>query len=91
MNKIKVHITITALAMLLFLPGLGVTPLFDWDELNFAESAREMNLSNNWYYVQVAFEPFWEKPLCSFGFRPSSYHFLANIPGSFACQMRWLA
>ena len=62
MNKIKVHIIITALAMLLFLPGLGVTPLFDWDELNFAESAREMNLSNNWYYVQVAFEPFWEKP-----------------------------
>ena len=59
MNKFKVHIIITALAMLLFLPGLGVTPLFDWDELNFAESAREMNLSNNWYYVQVAFEPFW--------------------------------
>lgn len=62
MTKAQVHLIITALAGLLFLPGLGVTPLFDWDELNFAESAREMTVSNNWYYVQVAFEPFWEKP-----------------------------
>jgi 4-amino-4-deoxy-L-arabinose transferase-like glycosyltransferase len=62
MNKAQVHIIITALAILIFLPGLGATPLFDWDELNFAESAREMQLSGNWYYVQVGFEPFWEKP-----------------------------
>jgi len=62
MNKSQVHLIITLLACLIFLPGLGVTPLFDWDELNFAESAREMQLSGNWYYVQVGFEPFWEKP-----------------------------
>ena len=62
MNKSQVHLIITLLACLVFLPGLGVTPLFDWDELNFAESAREMQLSGNWYYVQVGFEPFWEKP-----------------------------
>lgn len=62
MNKAQVHIIITAIAILIFLPGLGATPLFDWDELNFAESAREMQLSGNWYYVQVGFEPFWEKP-----------------------------
>lgn len=62
MNKSQVHLIITLLACLVFLPGLDVTPLFDWDELNFAESAREMQLSGNWYYVQVGFEPFWEKP-----------------------------
>jgi 4-amino-4-deoxy-L-arabinose transferase-like glycosyltransferase len=62
MNKSQVHLLITILAMLVFLPGLGVTPLFDWDELNFAESAREMFLTGNAYYVQMGFEPFWEKP-----------------------------
>lgn len=42
--------------------GLNMIPLFDWDELNFAESAREMNLTKNYLYVQMGFEPFWEKP-----------------------------
>lgn len=62
MNKAQVHLIITTLAILIFLPGLGITPLFDWDELNFAEAAREMKLTGNPYYVQVGFEPFWEKP-----------------------------
>ena len=33
---------IAALALLLFVPGLGAVNLFDWDEINFAECAREM-------------------------------------------------
>ncbi len=41
---------------------LGAVPLFDWDEINFAESAREMILSGNYFQVQINFEPFWEKP-----------------------------
>ncbi|MEI8100837.1 MAG: glycosyltransferase family 39 protein, partial [Bacteroidota bacterium] len=61
-SKIHVHLLITALAAILFLPGLGLIHLFDWDELNFAESAREMVFSRNYNYVQIAFEPFWEKP-----------------------------
>ena len=47
---------------LLFLPGLGSVHLFDWDEINFAESAREMLVSGNYLDVQINFEPFWEKP-----------------------------
>ena len=62
MNKYIVHAIITLLAILIFTPGLGLVQLFDWDELNFAESAREMHASNNGLYVQMAFEPFWEKP-----------------------------
>lgn len=62
MSKFHVHLIITALAIILFLPGLGLVHLFDWDELNFAESAREMVVSQNYKYVQIAFEPFWEKP-----------------------------
>jgi 4-amino-4-deoxy-L-arabinose transferase-like glycosyltransferase len=41
---------------------LGAVPLFDWDEINFAESAREMIVSGNYFQVQINFEPFWEKP-----------------------------
>jgi 4-amino-4-deoxy-L-arabinose transferase-like glycosyltransferase len=62
MSKFHVHLLITALAAILFIPGLGLIQLFDWDELNFAESAREMVVSRNYKYVQIAFEPFWEKP-----------------------------
>jgi 4-amino-4-deoxy-L-arabinose transferase-like glycosyltransferase len=53
---------IGALALLSFLPFLSASPLFDWDEINFAESAREMIASGNYFQVQINFEPFWEKP-----------------------------
>jgi len=53
---------IVVAALLLFLPGLGQTHLFDWDEINFAESAREMLLTANWWQVSIDFHPFWEKP-----------------------------
>jgi hypothetical protein len=36
--------------------------LFDWDEINFAESAREMLLTGDYLTVQIDFKPFWEKP-----------------------------
>jgi 4-amino-4-deoxy-L-arabinose transferase-like glycosyltransferase len=45
-----------------FLPLLGAAPLFDWDEINFAESAREMLVTGDFFRVQVNFQPFWEKP-----------------------------
>ncbi len=46
----------------LFFPFLGHVHLFDWDEINFAESAREMLVSGNFHQVQVNFQPFFEKP-----------------------------
>ncbi|MDW8416998.1 MAG: glycosyltransferase family 39 protein [Bacteroidia bacterium] len=42
--------------------GLGTVPLYDWDEVNFAECAREMRLSGEYLYAQIGFLPFWEKP-----------------------------
>lgn len=62
MKKFHVHLVFTLLSLGILLLGVNLTPLFDWDELNFAESAREMNLTRNYLYVQVGFEPFWEKP-----------------------------
>src|ERR1044071_3609588 len=46
----------------LFLPFLGQVHLFDWDEINFAECAREMLVSHDYLRVQIDFQPFWEKP-----------------------------
>lgn len=57
-----IQIGIVLFTSLLFIPGLGMAHLFDWDELNFAESAREMLVSGNYFTVQINFEPFWEKP-----------------------------
>jgi 4-amino-4-deoxy-L-arabinose transferase-like glycosyltransferase len=54
---------------------LGAAPLFDWDEINFAESAREMIESGNYFQVQVNFEPFWEKPPLFFWMQSLSMHF----------------
>lgn len=36
--------------------------LFDWDEINFAECAREMIVTGDYLNVQINFRPFWEKP-----------------------------
>jgi len=49
-------------SLLLFLPFLGSVHLFDWDEINFAECAREMIVSGNYFNLQMNFYPFWEKP-----------------------------
>lgn len=47
---------------IIFIPFLGQSHLFDWDEVNFAESAREMIVSGDFLGVQINFKPFWEKP-----------------------------
>lgn len=56
------NVIIAALAALFFIPFLGGVHLFDWDEINFAESAREMLVSKDYLTVQINFIPFWEKP-----------------------------
>lgn len=47
---------------MLFVPFLGSAHLFDWDEINFAECAREMIVTGDYNTVQIDFLPFWEKP-----------------------------
>ena len=56
------HGLITVIGIVFFVPFLGGVHLFDWDEINFAESAREMLVTGNFRQVMVNFEPFWEKP-----------------------------
>lgn len=58
----RIHILITLVGIVLYLPFLSHFHLFDWDEINFAEAAREMLVTQNYGQVQIAFENFWEKP-----------------------------
>lgn len=61
-KDILIQAGIAIIGLLLFVPGLGAVHLFDWDEINFAESAREMLVTGDFLNVQINFRPFWEKP-----------------------------
>lgn len=56
------YLAIAIIATALFVPFLGQVHLFDWDEINFAECAREMIVTKNYLQVQIDYQPFWEKP-----------------------------
>ena len=57
-----IQILIIVIGSFLFIPFIGQSHLFDWDEINFAEAAREMLVTNDWLTVQINYLPFWEKP-----------------------------
>jgi len=61
-RPIITEILIALGALLLFIPFLGGVHLFDWDEINFAESAREMILTGDYLTVRIDFEAFYQKP-----------------------------
>jgi 4-amino-4-deoxy-L-arabinose transferase-like glycosyltransferase len=58
----RIRILIILFGALFFLSFNGLVHLFDWDEINFAESAREMIVTGDYSTVQINFTPFWEKP-----------------------------
>lgn len=58
----KTNLLVAAAGLLLFVPFLGSVHLFDWDEINFAECAREMLVTADYSTVRINFAPFWEKP-----------------------------
>lgn len=61
--KPVLFILIIILYGIIFLvPFSGAVQLFDWDEIIFAESAREMIVSGDYMTVTINYEPFWEKP-----------------------------
>lgn len=74
--------------ILFFIPYLGKVHLFDWDEINFAESAREMIVTGNYHQVQINFEPFGEKPPFFFWLQAGAMHlfgvneFAARFPNA---------
>lgn len=61
-KNLIINLLIVLAGALFFIPGIGSARLFDWDEINFAESAREMLVTGDWLNVRINFESFWEKP-----------------------------
>ena len=58
MRKLPAELLIAIGGLILFVPFLGTTHLFDWDEINFAEASREMLVTGNYAIPQIGFEPF---------------------------------
>ncbi|HQZ42663.1 MAG TPA: glycosyltransferase family 39 protein, partial [Flavobacteriales bacterium] len=61
-TSLRWYILIVLGTFLLFVPGLGAVHLFDWDEINFAEIAREMLVTGDWLQPRIDYLPFHEKP-----------------------------
>ncbi len=62
MSPLRTRIVLVLVCTILFVPFLGGVHLFDWDEVNFAECAREMIVTGDYLHVQIDFRPFYEKP-----------------------------
>jgi 4-amino-4-deoxy-L-arabinose transferase-like glycosyltransferase len=58
LKDIKAPYLIILMSALFFIPFLGAVPLFDWDEINFAEAAREMIVTGDYFHVQIDFKQF---------------------------------
>lgn len=90
MSNRTIQLLIILGGTILFVPFLGITNLFDWDEVNFAECAREMVVSGNYARVQVGFLPFWEKPPLFFWLQALAMNvfgvnaFAARLPNALA-------
>ncbi|MDZ7849139.1 MAG: glycosyltransferase family 39 protein [Owenweeksia sp.] len=72
------------MAGIFFIPFLGGVHLFDWDEINFAELAREMVVSGDYLRLQINYESFTEKPPMFFWLQAMSMHLFGV--GEFAAR-----
>ena len=75
MKRIPTTLIIILLGIIVFIPFLGEVHLFDWDEINFAEAAREMLVTGNFKDVQIGYHAFTEKPPLFFWMQALSMHF----------------
>ena len=62
MFKYKYQFIFALLGAFFFLPFIGNLHLFDWDEINFAECAREMLVTGDYLRMSMDYLPFNEKP-----------------------------
>ncbi|MDB5013484.1 MAG: glycosyl transferase family 39, partial [Daejeonella sp.] len=69
------ELLIILIGAILFIPFIGKVHLFDWDEINFAEAAREMLITKKYSSVQIDYLPFWEKPPLFIWLQAISMHF----------------
>lgn len=73
---------------MLFVTNLGSALLFDWDEINFAEAAREMVVTGDYLTVKIDYQIFHEKPPFFFWLQAASMKvfgfnaFAARLPNA---------
>jgi len=88
LKKAIPSVIIIIFSFFLFVPNLSNTTLFDWDEINFAEAAREMIVRGDYSKVTINFLPFEEKPPLFFWLQAISMHifgineFSARLPNA---------
>ena len=88
LSRNNTSIIILFAGLLIFIPFLGAVHLFDWDEINFAECAREMIATGDYSRVYIDFKPFYEKPPMFFWMQSLSMHvfgineFAARFPNA---------
>ena len=88
MRRLDDRLLVGILSLLLFVPFLGSVRLFDWDEINFAEAAREMIVTGDYLHVHVDYAPFYEKPPLFIWAQAASMHvfgineFAARLPNA---------
>lgn len=84
----KYFIYLLLLAAVLFVTNLGSALLFDWDEINFAEAAREMVVTGDYLTVKIDYQIFHEKPPFFFWLQAASMNvfgfnaFAARLPNA---------
>jgi 4-amino-4-deoxy-L-arabinose transferase-like glycosyltransferase len=67
-QPVEVRLSVPALAALILLwivltvAGLGIAPLFDYDEASYAQTAVEMRNSGNWLLPTLNGQPYYDKP-----------------------------
>ncbi len=82
------QLLIIIVGTLFFVPYLGAVRLFDWDEINFAECAREMIVTGDYLHMQIDYRPFTEKPPLFVWMQALSMHifgineFAARLPNA---------
>jgi 4-amino-4-deoxy-L-arabinose transferase-like glycosyltransferase len=88
-NKTKWYLFFLILfSIVCYWPFLGNVPLFDWDEINFAEIAREMIITHKFSQPQINYQIFTEKPPLFFWMQALSMHifgineFAARFPNA---------
>jgi len=86
----RIPYIISGIILLMLLPLIGQVHLFDWDEINFAEAAREMLILGDYLTVRINYQPFWEKPPLFIWMQALSMHifgineFSARFPNTIA-------
>lgn len=85
------HLLLWVVCGLLFLPSLGTASLWDMDEGNYAEAAREMLVSGDWIVPTFNYQIFIDKPPLMYWSQAICYRlfgvseFAARLPSALAC------